>query len=724
MSLLQKYTSAVRESGRKVLGNYDELYEYFCSLRDESKREQRNEVLREIRNLLCNLYEVEGLTSITPIPENSIDFVDALDKGAVKVRFHAWMKGDGISDTYAVSLTVLVCCLMKDKSNFDFASLKRCFEDFPDEEAREEGVLIDLVGMMLLVREEDNEGFEEKKEAIYRWIREEKKAARGSDLENFKKVYYQNLWKENKEIEFRDYDDGINLQAIRDDINIANLYVLPSFTQNKKSVKPIKETRPFSRFFISDSGGGKSTFLQALVSCLVYDKIDQPLSSKEKTTYKSIRESFGAGTEQTFFPVLVKANDYNEKEKEANSLKTLAVSAEEEGKYTELLNVNRNNMLLLVDALDELKSENKKSFGRMIDSFLEDYPDTSVLITTRKTDMTPYRDRVFYRNNSDSVFLDSFGENEIKQLIEKWTDTDVSLSKENTEEKYAFFAGNRFLQGIIKNPYMLTLALFYKAHGRNDAKDILSGIIDKLIEKRWDSRKYMDDYGLRTSDIRSLLSWLAWNEVKEGSDGTDAKRLPELFYSAAEAIDLITEKGDTLSLRNWKDIVDDMSVRSGLLILKEGRYVFQNEVLKSVLASERITNELMQADDADLWIRENVYPLESKNKRDAVVMVFSLLNEWNRKTESNRLYLSLLHKTVESLDKKEIQEIGLLFADLLTNSYGPNLVNKKKDYRGQITRFLCLNKHLFLDKWEEISENESIKTELNDLLEKEVLNNG
>lgn len=723
MSLLKEYASAIRESGKKALGKYDDLYEYYYQLGEENRKWQRNETLQKIRGLYKTLMEIHSMS------KDDIDFARS-DKDTIKVRFNGWINEKGISHPYAVSLTVLVYWLMKDYSNFDFASLKRCFEDFPDEEAGEEGVLIDLVGMMLLVLEERNDRFEEKKDAIYEWIRKEKEAIRipdfennkkikESDLENRKKSYYQKLWDENNEIEFRDYDGGISLQAIREEINIANLYVLPSFTQNNNSVKPIKKTRPFNRFFISDSGGGKSTFLKALVSSLVYDNID--LRDKERRIYKSIKESFGADTDQVFFPVLVKANDYNEKE--AESIKTLAVSAEEEEKYTELLNNNKENVLLLIDALDELKAIKQDPFGKMIDNFLEDYPDTSVLITTRKTDMQPYRDFNFNKN-IDSVFLNSFGEKEIKQLIEKWTCTDVSLSKENTEEKYAFFAGNRFLQEIIKNPYMLTLALFYNAHGKDNAKSILSGIIDKLIEKRWDSRKYKNEYGLITSDIRRLLSWLAWKEVKEGGHGIDARRLPELFNSAAEETHLITQSGSTLNLNSWEDIVNDMSVRSGLLILENGSYVFQNEVLKNILASERVESELIEAYDIDLWTKRSIYPLKGENKRDAVVMAFSLLDEKGRKDENKKLYLSLLHRTAESLDKEEIREIGLLFADLLTNSYGPNLVSKKRDYRGQIIRFLYLNRHLFLDKWKEISENESIKTELSDLLEKEVLNNG
>ena len=80
---------------------------------------------------------------------------------------------------------------------------------------------------------------------------------------------------------------------------------------------------------------------------------------------------------------------------------------------------------------------------------------------------------------------------EIKELISKWIQCDISLAKDaDIEKKYRYFLENKYLSRLAPNPYMLSHALRYQAYHVNATpQEIISHVIDNLIIKRWPAEK-------------------------------------------------------------------------------------------------------------------------------------------------------------------------------------------------------------------------------------------
>ena len=540
-------------------------------------------------------------------------------------------------------------------------------------------------------------------------------------ISEFQKEYYTHLWNVSKTLDIRDMVSGAQLSSISKNAQISNLYIIPPFLRDGEVVDhPIDDRSLFSYLVVANTGCGKSTFLQAIITANIYEKVAAlqiaSLAEEAMSRYKLIKEKLGFSGD--YFPILVKADSINHVELEnlrVNSLLDFAVGSECESfkKWIEYIVTQQcaGKALLLVDALDEIDGSSRKDlFGKMIERFTSDYQDVNIILTSRSIDFRDFHGCRFYDNHI-RISLGQFGEEEIQELISKWMQCDVSLAKDSDiEKKYRLFLENEYLSRLAPNPYMLSHALCYQAYHVNATpQEIISHVIDNLIIKRWPVEKY-EKLGITTGYMREVLAYIAWNMAYEKEHVIPSSSIISWFCRASEEID---EK--EIDRNTWKQVVKEMTARSGLIVLEDINYVFQNEVIEHYLASEWIVSNYSRWSleyNSEFFVLHKLQDVisdivDDECWEDILIMMFSPDKNYYRVRFDEltpALLKYLLLKTAETMNPREIMIIGNVFINVVRNTFGKNHITNDvsesgRQARRQITKFLHNYSHIIGDSW-------------------------
>lgn len=542
----------------------------------------------------------------------------------------------------------------------------------------------------------------------------------------FQKEYYFTLWNASKTLDIRDMVSGAQLSSISKNAQISNLYIIPPFLRDGVAVDhPVDDSSRFSYLVVANTGCGKSTFLQAIITANIYEKVAAlqiaSLAEEAVSRYKLIKEKLGFSG--GYFPILVKADSINHVELEnlrVNSLLDFAVGSECESfkKWIEYIVTQQcdGKVLLLVDALDEIDGSSRKDlFGKMIERFTSDYQDVNIILTSRSIDFRDFHGCRFYDNHI-RISLGQFGEEEIQELISKWMQCDISLAKDSDiEKKYRLFLENEYLSRLAPNPYMLSHALRYQAYHVNATpQEIISHVIDNLIIKRWPADKY-EELGITPKYMREVLAYIAWNMAYEKEHVISSNSIISWFCRASEEID---EK--EIDRNTWNQVVKEMTARSGLIVLEDIDYVFQNEVIEHYLASEWIvssySNSWIQEHNSEFYVlhklQDVICDTIDECWEDILIMMFSPDKNYIRGRLDKlipALLKLLLLKTAETMNTKEIIVIGNVFVNVVRNAFGKNHITNDayesgRQVRRQIAKFLYNNSHIIGDSWKTTPE--------------------
>lgn len=540
-------------------------------------------------------------------------------------------------------------------------------------------------------------------------------------ISEFQKEYYTHLWNVSKTLDIRDMVSGAQLSSISKNAQISNLYIIPPFLRDGEVVDhPIDDRSLFSYLVVANTGCGKSTFLQAIVTSNIYEKVVAlqiaSLTEDAINRYQLIKERLGFTGD--YFPILVKAdciNDIGVDELRAKNLLDFAIGSQcnlfAEWIAHLLSQQCDGKVLLLVDALDEIDGSSRKDlFGKMIERFTRDYQDVNIILTSRSIDFRDFHGCRFYDNHI-RISLGQFGEEEIQELISKWMQCDVSLAKDSDiEKKYRLFLENEYLSRLAPNPYMLSHALCYQAYHVNATpQEIISHVIDNLIIKRWPVEKY-EKLGITTGYMREVLAYIAWNMAYEKEHVIPSSSIISWFCRASEEID---EK--EIDRNTWKQVVKEMTARSGLIVLEDINYVFQNEVIEHYLASEWIVSNYSRWSleyNSEFFVLHKLQDVisdivDDECWEDILIMMFSPDKNYYRVRFDEltpALLKYLLLKTAETMNPREIMIIGNVFINVVRNTFGKNHITNDvsesgRQARRQITKFLHNYSHIIGDSW-------------------------
>lgn len=545
-------------------------------------------------------------------------------------------------------------------------------------------------------------------------------------MSEFQKEYYTHLWNVSKTLDIRDMVSGAQLSSISKNAQISNLYIIPPFLRDGEVVDhPIDDRSLFSYLVVANTGCGKSTFLQAIITANTYEKVAAlqiaSLAEEAMSRYKLIKEKLGFSG--GYFPILVKADSINHVELEnlrVNSLLDFAVGSECESfkKWIEYIVTQQcdGKVLLLVDALDEIDGSSRKDlFGKMIEKFISEHHAVNVILTSRPIDFRDFHGCTFYDNHI-RISLGQFGEEEIKELISKWIQCDISLAKDaDIEKKYRYFLENKYLSRLAPNPYMLSHALRYQAYHVNATpQEIISHVIDNLIIKRWPAEKYKE-LGITPKYMREVLAYIAWNMAYENEHVIPSNGIVSWFCRASEEI-----AEEEIDRNTWSQVVKEMTARSGLIVLEDIDYVFQNDVIEHYLASEWIvssySNSWSQEHNSEFYVlhklQDVICDTIDECWEDILIMMFSPDKNYIRGRLDKlipALLKLLLLKTAETMNTKEIIVIGNVFVNVVRNAFGKNHITNDayesgRQVRRQIAKFLYNNSHIIGDSWKTTPE--------------------
>lgn len=434
---------------------------------------------------------------------------------------------------------------------------------------------------------------------------------------------------------------------------------------------------------------------------------------------------------------MVKAIEINEKS--AESILDIAIGHKINGFSENIENLIANHekngqVILLVDALDEIAgSKRKEDLAKLIDAFISKHPSVNLIITSRSIDLREFYGAAFY-GELERVTLGLLGDPEIKELISKWMLCDVSLAtQQDVEKKYQSLINNDYLSKLVSNPYMLSHALHYQAYHVNATpQEIISHVIDNLIEKRWPAEEY-EKFGITPSFMREILAQIAWEMTESNTHVIPANGIITRFCNAADSID-----GDSeIDRKTWATVVKEMNARAGLLILEDIGYVFQNRIIEYFLASEcvisKYVEKLCRSDISETAIIKDISvdfsSIQENYWADVILMMFSPDERHNlhrRDYITPALYKYLLYKSAESVCVEELKVIGYIFVNLVKNTFGRNRITNISNASGvlareQITRFLY-NNQTFLKNIGNWEEEKVFSDVLQELSKKELIN--
>lgn len=288
---------------------------------------------------------------------------------------------------------------------------------------------------------------------------------------------------------------------------------------------------------------------------------------------------------------------------------------------------------------------------------------------------------------------------------------DVSLAKDSDiEKKYRLFLENEYLSRPAPNPYMLSHVLCYQAYHVNATpQEIISHVIDNLIIKRWPVEKY-EKLGITTGYMREVLAYIAWNMAYEKEHAIPSSSIISWFCRASEEID---EK--EIDRNTWKQVVKEMTARSGLIVLEDINYVFQNEVIEHYLASEWIVSNYSRWSleyNSEFFVLHKLQDVisdivDDECWEDILIMMFSPDKNYYRVRFDEltpALLKYLLLKTAETMNPREIMIIGNVFINVVRNTFGKNHITNDvsesgRQARRQITKFLHNYSHIIGDSW-------------------------
>ena len=738
--------------------------------------QKRDELVNSAKVYLKN----KGLNQLLSSPMNKIEIDAPMFAGddAARQNFHKWRNAkSNIKGSSLLSFVILVCMFIeKDTAYFNEFRTEDGdypFENvvFPSECIVEQ--ICESIGFInkayidkVITEEQFRFPFllaalfvfrdEQKKErkattheeiecdnAVSEWLlavfNELNTIAGDKNLIKFHQKYYECLWSACKTLDVRDIV-GSKLSSINDNVEISNLYTVPPFSQGGMPMDClINSNKKIKQLIVANTGCGKSTLLQAIVTSNIIEQLlsfdSEYVKDANLIQYQTIKNRLGF--EKDYVPILVKAININENPVE--SILDIAVGHKLNGfaeNIDKLITNHEKNgqIILLIDALDEIAgNKRKEDFAKLIDEFISMHPSVNLIITSRSIDLREFYGATFY-GELERVTLGLLGEPEIKELISKWMLCDVSLAtQQDVEKKYHCLINNDYLSKLVSNPYMLSHALHYQAYHVNATpQEIISHVIDNLIEKRWPAEEY-EKFGITPSFMREILAQIAWEMVESNTHVIPANGIITRFCNAADSID-----GDSeIDRKTWATVVKEMNARAGLLILEDIGYVFQNRIIEYFLASECIIAKYVEkscrSDSSDTSIVKDIsvdFPsIQEAYWADVILMMFSPDERHNlhrRDYITPALYRYLLYKSAESVCVEELRVIGYIFVNLVKNTFGRNRITNISNANGmlareQITRFLY-NNQTFLNNIGNWEEENVFSDVLQELSKKELIN--
>ncbi|MGK7954600.1 MAG: NACHT domain-containing protein, partial [Crocosphaera sp.] len=380
-------------------------------------------------------------------------------------------------------------------------------------------------------------------------------------------------------------------------------------------------------------GAGKTTFLQYLaIQC-----IQKKYRSHLIPCFIQLRDKWEWGNEK----ILNLQNYLTEYSKNSGLSHQQSKILLKSGKF-----------LLLLDGLDEVPQEHREMLCRKIQEFSQQFPKSSLIITSRKSAQK------FHFRGFTYVEIAGFDSNKIESCVTKWF---VATSKNKTEGKKK---AKQFLEQLNRpendpirelavTPILLNLLCsIFKEQAkfpRQRAKLYEAGL--DILLQRWDCSRGIkrDDFyhDLPLLDKRKLLSKIAAVTFSEGRYFFESREIQEIIEDYFCNSDNFQEDMEALWLTS-EAVLKAMEVQHGILVERaKDIYSFSHLTFQEYFTARYIVASDSQTLDSRLT--DLAARIADENWREVILLTLSMLPKGD----------ILLLKIKEGIDKLVKENVKL-----------------------------------------------------------------
>ena len=375
------------------------------------------------------------------------------------------------------------------------------------------------------------------------------------------------------------------------------------------------------------------------------------------------------------------------------------------------------SLLVLIDGLDEVRINNRLKLAKLINIFVKKHPNVNIIIASRQINFEDYEHDEFGHTidaicDLKETTLSIVGKE--KAIITKWARI---LGKNDAwiAETDRFILNDEYLNKLSNNPYLLAHMVCELSGGLYSTYSVLDRLVDKLIQKR----RSLEE--LTPTQVRTLLSYIAWDMIISGSDSIHRDILKNKYDDASTHSDIIC-----IDRKEWNKLSDEINTRAGLIIYDdtECSYSFQYKVIHKFLAAEWLLKWLEKKNNRTIYINnpnfyimkyikpvlENLWTKLCQNDEDRnygmeiwrdIVIMMMVEPRWDNDIGQKAIvpiFNYLVSLSSKSLDTEQIKCICNIFEAMCLENFSPNAATKNKsathDNRKVLLRVLYNNRNL------------------------------
>jgi len=285
-----------------------------------------------------------------------------------------------------------------------------------------------------------------------------------------------------------------------------------------------------------------------------------PGSGKTVALRIAARESLNFQTKKNaLFPVLITFSDY--KNSKFNLEKSIKISLKSRGFHKNINNFIKNHLysgkiLVLIDGLDELGTNDRTKAAHCLNNFLKTYPMVSSIVTCRSAIYNGQFDDV----SSLQIEMADFSPIDIKLFIQNW---DFDPPKSRTALWFTI-QNDPHLRGLAKNPLILTIIAYLYSlpkYRLPENRALFYEVCCRALLEEWDQAMNPERANLFDRPHKELLlSHLAYTHLISQNPDKDIDYRKTLEYFSSWMGKLGLHSGENIKMLN--EIIHN----SGLLI--------------------------------------------------------------------------------------------------------------------------------------------------------------
>ncbi len=253
-------------------------------------------------------------------------------------------------------------------------------------------------------------------------------------------------------------------------------------------------------------------------------------------------------------------------------------------------------VLLLIDGLDEVVANKQDDFIRWIADYVELYPNSRYIISSRPAD---YQSDVFQEFDFKEVILCEFDTIQIREYVSRWTKA-VEMAEgatpeeaEKTSTDYAAMLvknteNNPYVRRIARNPLLLSTLCLVQRYEGGDLPNRRVVLYQRCIEGllfHWDHKRGVSNTILSSLSLERKMMLLRRLALKMQIKGVAEFEESEVEKSFSESLKGIGERIKPQSILN------NIRDRSGLLVERKPHiYGFSHLTFQEYLAALSINH--------------------------------------------------------------------------------------------------------------------------------------